>query len=269
MTDRPRGRSFWLSLIWAIGTIWASGPIARPAAADELNVAVAANFLGTLQELAPGFQQASGHRLVISSGSTGQLYAQIKQGAPYDVFLSADGERPKLLESEGLAVPGTRATYAIGTLLLWSATAGLIDADGKILQDGRVRVIAIADPKNAPYGLAAQQVLTARGLWDQFNRDHKIAMAENINQAWEFAASGNAQLAFIAKSQLSTQAHSGKPVTGSSWEPPQALYTEIDQDGVVLTHSGKRAVAQSFMRWLRSDPHAIAVITAAGYRVKE
>jgi molybdate transport system substrate-binding protein len=239
-----------------------------PAAAEELNVAVAANFLGTLQQLAPEFQQASGHRLVISSGSSGQLYAQIKQGAPYDVFLSADSDRPKLLESEGLGVAGSRFTYAIGTLVLWSARPGYVDSAGKVLHSGQVRLIAIADPKNAPYGLAAQQVLTALGVWDDFNRDHKIAMAENINQAWQFAATGNAELAFIARSQINAANSDGKTLAGSWWEPPQSEYTEIDQDGIVLTHSGKRAAAEAFMRWLRGDSQAIALITAAGYRVK-
>jgi molybdate transport system substrate-binding protein len=256
-----KARVLWLALWLSLACL--------PAAADELNVAVAANFLSTLQQLAPKFQQASGHHLVISSGSTGQLYAQIKQGAPFDVFLSADAERPKLLESEGLGVAASRGTYAIGTLVLWSPRPGLVDADGKVLQGGRVRVIAIADPKNAPYGVAAQQVLTARGVWDEFNRDHKIAMAENINQAWQFAATGNAEMAFIAKSELSTLSQGGKPASGSSWEPPQSLYTEIDQDGVVLAHSSKRAAAESFLRWLRTDSQAIAVVTAAGYRVRE
>jgi molybdate transport system substrate-binding protein len=239
-----------------------------PASADEINVAVAANFLGTLQQLAPAFQQASGQQLVISAGSSGQLYAQIKQGAPFDVFLSADSERPKLLETEGLGVAGSRFTYAIGTLVLWSARPGVVDADGNILRSANLRLIAIADPKNAPYGLAAQQVLTALGVWDQFNRDHRISMAENINQAWQFAATGNADVAFIARSQLAASVD-GKAIGGSSWEPPQSLYSEIDQDGLVLTRSAKRAAAESFMRWLRADSHAIALIKAAGYRVRE
>jgi molybdate transport system substrate-binding protein len=260
MTNPIKPRSLWYGL-WLL--------LCLPAAADELNVAVAANFLSTLQQLAPKFQQASGHTLAISAGSSGQLYAQIKQGAPFDVFLSADAERPKQLESEGLGVAGTRGTYAIGTLVLWSPRPGVVDGDGKVLQSAQVRLIAIADPKNAPYGLAAQQVLTARGVWDAFNADHRIAMAQNINQAWQFAATGNADVAFIAKSQLAAPGPDAKPITGSSWEPPQSLYSEIDQDGVVLTHSSKRAAADSFMHWLRSDQQAIALITAAGYRVRE
>jgi molybdate transport system substrate-binding protein len=250
----------WLCLVLLLASAAAS--------ADEVNVAVAANFLRTLQQLAPAFRQASGHQLVISAGSSGQLYTQIKQGAPFDVFLSADSERPKLLESQGLGVAGSRYTYAIGTLVLWSAQPGVVDSSGRILQSGHIRLIAIADPNNAPYGVAAQQVLTALGVWDSFNRDHRIAMAQDINQAWQFAATGNADLAFVAKSQLSGGAD-GKASGGSSWEPPQSLYSEIDQDGLVLTRSAKRDAAESFMRWLRSDSHAIALISASGYRVRE
>jgi len=240
-----------------------------PARADELRIAVAANFLATLQQLAPGFERASGHRLVISSGSSGQLYAQIQQGAPFDVFLSADSDRPGLLETQGLGVAGTRFTYAVGTLVLWSPRPGIVDGSGKVLQSGHVRLLAIADPKNAPYGAAARQVLTALGVWDQLNRDHKIALAEDINQAWQFAATGNAEMAFIAKSQLSTAASENRSLGGSQWEPPQSQYTEIDQDAIILTHSGKRTVAEAFMRWLRLDGQAITTIKAAGYRISE
>src|SRR6202167_4904876 len=131
---------------------------APAAQAADLNVAVAANFFGTLQKLAPKFEQASGNKLVLSSGSSGQFYTQIREGAPFDVFLSADSDRPKLLESDGLGLAGSRFTYAIGTLVLWSPRPGYVDAAGKVLQGGHVRLIAIADPKNAPYGVAAQQV---------------------------------------------------------------------------------------------------------------
>lgn len=240
--------------------------VGQCASADELNVAVAANFLGTVQQLAPLFQQATGHTLVLSSGSSGQLYAQIKQGAPFDLFLSADAERPRMLESEGLGVVGSRVTYAIGTLVLWSPQPGVVDADGKVLFGHRVRLLAIADPNGAPYGAAAQQVLTALGIWDRFNRDHRIALAENINQAWQFAATGNADLAFIARSQLIANKTGA---TGSSWEPPQSMYAEIDQDAIVLTRSTKLAAAAAFMRWLQLDAQATATITAAGYRLRQ
>jgi molybdate transport system substrate-binding protein len=243
--------------------------IALPVSADQINIAVAANFLGTLQQLAAQFQQATGHELVISSASSGQLYTQIKQGAPFDVFLSADSERPQQLESEGLGVAGSRITYAIGTLVLWSPQPDVVDAGGKVLQSGHIRMLAVADPKNAPYGAAAQQVLTALGLWEPLNQEHKIAMAENINQAWQFAATGNAELAFIAKSQLHAPTAATGTAAGSSWEPPQSMYGEIDQDGIVLTRTQKRAVAEAFMQWLHHDARATATIIAAGYRIRE
>ncbi len=242
---------------------------AASASADDLNVAVAANFLGTLQQLAPKFEQASGHHLVISSASSGQLYGQIKEGAPFDVFLSADSERPKQLETDGLGVAGSRFTYAIGTLVLWSPNEGVVDADCKVLRDAKLQMLAIADPKSAPYGTAAQQVLTAMGLWDPLNAAHHIAIAQDINQSYQFAASGNAQLAFIAKSQLMTPNPLKQGSAGSSCEPPPAQYKEIDQDAVVLTHAGHAAAAQAFTHWLASDSQAVAAIRAAGYRVRE
>jgi len=152
--------------------------------AAELHVAVAANFFGPLQKLAPMFEQASGNQLLISSGSSGQLYTQIKQGAPFDVFLSADSEKPQLLENEGLAIAGSRFTYAVGALVLWSAKPGLVDNSGKVLQAQQYRFIGVANPQTAPYGTAAQQVLTKLGLWDKLNRERKIVIGENITQAW-------------------------------------------------------------------------------------
>ena len=241
----------------------------RPASSEEIRVAVAANFLKTLQQLAPAFEQRDGDHLAISAASSGQLYAQIEQGAPFDVFLSADSERPKRLESEGLAVAGSRFTYATGTLVLWSPRAGIVDPNGQVLRSDRLHVLAIADPKSAPYGAAAQQVLTAMKLWDSLNAEHRIAVAQDINQAWQFAASGNADMAFIARSQLQAADSAAAGAAGSSWEPPASLYSEIRQDCVVLTGSARIPAAQSFTRWLRSDPQALALIRAAGYRVEE
>jgi molybdate transport system substrate-binding protein len=234
----------------------------RAAQADEINIAVAANFLGTLQKLAPQFERASAHKLVLSSGSSGQLYAQIVQGAPFDLLLSADTEKPKLLESAGLAVPGSRFTYAIGTLVLWSPKAGLVDQAGQILQSGSYRFIGVADPANAPYGAAAREVLRALGLWDRLTQQHKLVTGENITQAWQFAASGNVDMAFVALSQVLL---SDGSISGSSWLPPQSMYTRIDQDAVVLVHASHRAAAEAFASWLQHDPQALATIQAAGY----
>jgi len=231
--------------------------------ADEINVAVAANFMGTLQKLAPQFERASAHKLVLSSGSSGQLYAQIVQGAPFDLLLSADAEKPKLLESAGLAVPGSRFTYAVGTLVLWSPKPGVVDPAGQILQSGAYRFIGVADPDNAPYGAAAREVLRALGLWDRLAQEHKLVTGENITQAWQFAASGNVDMAFVALSQVLV---SDASISGSSWLPPQSMYTRIDQDAVVLAHASHRAAAEAFASWLRHDPLALAAIRSAGYR---
>jgi molybdate transport system substrate-binding protein len=231
--------------------------------AAELHVAVAANFFGPLQKLAPMFEQASGNQLVISSGSSGQLYTQIRQGAPFDVFLSADTEKPQLLENEGLAIPGSRFTYAVGALVLWSAKPALVDSAGKVLQAQQYRFVGVANPQTAPYGTAAQQVLTKLGLWDKLNRERKIVIGENITQAWQFAASGNVDLAFVALSQvLGPDGH----ITGSSWVVPQSMYDRIDQAAVALARSDQKAAAEAFMSWLRTDPGALSAIRSAGYQ---
>ncbi|MGH8232038.1 MAG: molybdate ABC transporter substrate-binding protein [Steroidobacteraceae bacterium] len=238
---------------------------ATAAQCDDLNIAVAANFYGTLQKLAPMFEQASGNHLLLSSGSSGQFYTQIREGAPFDVFLSADIDRPKQLESDGLTVPGSRFTYAIGTLVLWSPKDGVVDRDGKVLKAGRFHMLGIAEPRTAPYGAAAQQVLTALGLWDRLNSDKKLAVGENINQAWQFAATGNVDMAFVALSQVSKDGS----ISGWYWLPPQSLYTPIDQDAVILERSTRGPAAEAFLKWLRQDTQAIATIKAAGYRVRE
>jgi molybdate transport system substrate-binding protein len=240
------------------------GLVLLPLHAAELHVAVAANFFSPLQKLAPLFEQASGNQLVISSGSSGQLYTQIKQGAPFDVFLSADTGKPQLLESEGLTVPGSRFTYAIGALVLWSAKPGLVDSAGKVLQAQQYRFIGVANPQTAPYGTAAQQVLTKLGLWDKLNRERKIVIGENITQAWQFAATGNVDLAFVALSQVLDADGS---ITGSSWLVPQSMYDRIDQAAVILAHTNQKAAAEAFMTWLRTNPTALSAIGSAGYHV--
>jgi molybdate transport system substrate-binding protein len=236
----------------------------QPALADEVNVAVAANFSAPLQRLATQFERASAHKLVISAGSSGQLYAQISQGAPFDVFLSADSDKPKRLEVAGLALAGSRFTYAIGSLALWSPKAGVVDAEAKVLQTGAYRYIGVGDPVNAPYGTAAQQVLTTLGLWDSLNRDKKVILGENITQTWQFAATGNVDLAFVALSQIVA---SDGSISGSYWLPPQSMYAAIEQDAVVLTHAPHRGAAEEFVRWLQHDPQARDAIRSAGYRL--
>jgi len=203
---------------------------------------------------------------VLSSGSSGQFHTQIRQGAPLDAFLSADTERPRLLEAEGLTVPGSRFTYAIGTLVLWSPHTKAVDSDGKVLQAGRYRFIGLANPRTAPYGTAAQEVLTVLGLWDPLNREKKIVQGASITQAWQFAASDNVDLAFVALSQVTA---ADGTVSGSYWLPPQSMYTRIDQDAVILARTTKRKAAETFTTWLRTNREALAEIRAAGYRTAD
>lgn len=236
---------------------------AMPARAAVLHVAVAANFLGTLHRLAEPYALASENTLSISAGSSGQLLTQIRQGAPFDLFFSADTDRPRQLESQGLAVPGSEFTYAVGSLVLWSPHAGVVDDRGVVLQGTQLQRLAIAEPANAPYGAAAQQVLTALGLWDRLNQQHKIVVGESITQTWQFAASGNATAAFVALSQvIDAQGH----ISGSSWMPPQSLYSPIAQDAVILKRTKELEAAQNFEHWLRSNPEAARILQAAGYR---
>ena len=232
--------------------------------ADELQVAVAANFLGTLQKLAPLFESASGHHLLVSGGASGQIYTQITQGAPYDIFLSADKERPQRLETEDLAVAGSGFTYATGKLVLWSPQPGVVTDSDDVLKRGSFKHLALANPKNAPYGAAAQQVLTELKLWDGLNSEQKIVMGENIAQAQQYVVSGNAELGFLALSQVIGA--DGKP-SGSWWLPPQSLYKTIDQDAIILKRTEHLAAAKQFMQWLRTSPAALDIIKAAGYSV--
>jgi molybdate transport system substrate-binding protein len=234
-----------------------------PALPADLHVAVAANFTAPLQKLAPMFEQASGNKLIISPGASGQLYAQIKQGAPFDVFLSADTDKPRLLESEGLSVPDSRFIYAVGSLVLWSPRPDLVDGNGRILKSQSYHFIGVANPQTAPYGTAAQQVLTQLDLWDRLNREHRIVIGENITQAWQFAATGNAELAFVALSQVLGE--DGR-ISGSSWRVPQSMYDPIEQAAVIIAGTHQQAAAAAFVTWLGTDPAALAAIRAAGYR---
>jgi molybdate transport system substrate-binding protein len=241
-----------------------SSALAHPARAEELQIAVAANFLGTLQKLAGMFKRVSGHDLVPIPGATGQLYAQIAHGAPFDVLLSADTERPAKLETEKLGVRGTRFTYAQGKLVLWSPKPGVLVAGGKLLKSQDLHFVSIADPKTAPYGAAAEKVLTALGVLAPLRAASKLTIGESIGQAYQFAASGNADCAFVALSQVI--AADGK-LPGSAWIVPAALYGRLDQDAILLTSSKHPRAARGFLDWLHKDPKALAMVRAAGYAV--
>ncbi|WP_263262471.1 molybdate ABC transporter substrate-binding protein [Pseudomonas sp. RIT-PI-S] len=227
--------------------------------ADDVQVAVAANFTAPLQAIATAFEQDTGHHVLASPGATGQLYAQIKNGAPYEVFLSADDTTPAKLESEGDVAKGSRFTYAIGTLALWSAKEGYVDDKGKVLEGGSYQHLAIANPKAAPYGLAATQVLAHLDLTAA--TAGKIVEGQNITQAFQFAQTGNAELGFVALSQVYKD---GKITSGSAWVVPQNLYDPIRQDAVVLTKGEHSAAAKAFVDYLRA-PKAAAIIKSYGY----
>ncbi|THF64704.1 molybdate ABC transporter substrate-binding protein [Pseudothauera nasutitermitis] len=231
------------------------------ASAAEIKVAVAANFHGTLQKLAPQYAAASGNTLTLSSGSSGQFYTQITNGAPFDVFLSADAERPAKLEQEGYAVEGTRFIYAIGVPVLWSATPGVVDSEGKVLTENKFKHIAIAEPRNAPYGAAAQEVLTKLGVWDALESGGKVAKGNSIGQTHSQVATGAAELGFVALAQVKTP----EGIPGSHWIPPSDLYTPIAQAAVVLKRADDVEAAKHFLNWLRNDPVSRKAIEDAGY----
>jgi molybdate transport system substrate-binding protein len=213
--------------------------------AAGIRVAVASNFARAVTTISKRFEANTGHKVTLIFGSTGKLYAQVKNGAPFDAFFAADVRRPELLEKEGLALPGSRFTYAIGKVVLWSPKAGYIDSEGNVLEQRKFRHLAIANPKLAPYGKAAREVLQALGLWDGLRG--RLVRGENIVQTFQFVKSGNAELGFVAYSQVKRPGH---PIEGSWWEVPQALYTPIEQQAVLLK---KSKVARAFLSFVRSD----------------
>ena len=229
--------------------------------ADTLRVAVASNFSAPMQEIASRFEAKSGHRLLLSLGSTGKLYAQIRNGAPFDLLLAADDKVPAILERDGQAVPDTRFTYAIGTLVLWSAREGYVDDRGEVLGEGSFKHLALANPKTAPYGTAAQATLENLGF-EQTLRD-RLVQGENIAQTHQFVASGNAELGFVALSQLLD----GKGLmigTGSAWVVPAELHPPIRQDAVLLANAKDSQAARDLLAFLKSEEVA-AIIKAYGY----
>ncbi len=235
------------------------GMVIHPASAGEVNAAVAANFTAPAQQVAELFQKETGHTVKLSFGSSGKFYAQIKEGAPFDVFLSADEKNPVLLEQEGLAVANTHFVYAFGKLVLWSAKPGFVDAKGAVLGKGSFDKIAYADPKLAPYGRAAQETLQKMNLWDKVQG--KLVTGESIAQTYQFAATGNAELAFVALSQV---ARDGKVAEGSWWLVPANMYEPIRQAAVQLTAARDKAAAQAFLAFLKSAK-ARAIIRNFGY----
>ena len=231
---------------------------AGPTEAAETRVAVAANFAEPAREIAARFEAATGHKAVLSFGSSGQFFAQIANGAPFDIFLSADAERPIKAEADGLSVRGSRFTYATGRLVLWSRAPGLVDGGGAILARGGFAKLAIADPKTAPYGLAAVETLRRLGLSERLSP--RLVTGTSITQAYQFTDTGAAELGFVALSQV--VGHN----RGSRWIVPASHHSPIDQQAVLLKRGADNAAARAFMVFLKG-PEARTIIRRYGYEV--
>lgn len=231
--------------------------------ADEVQVAVAANFTGPMQVIAPLFERDTGHKAVLSYGATGKFYAQVVNGAPFEVLLAADDETPARLARESHGVAGSAFTYAIGTLVLWSANPDLVDARGEILKKGGFRHLAIANPKTAPYGAAALQAMGKLGVAESLKP--LFVQGENISQTQQFVATGAAELGFIAYSQV---IKNGRIGTGSGWIVPGQLHDPIRQDAVILAKGRDKAAALALMAYLKGDK-AKGVIRSFGYELPQ
>ena len=232
-----------------------------PAHAETVRVAVAANFTVPMNAIAAEFTQDTGHQAKLAFGGSGKFYAQIKNGAPFQMLLSADNETPAKLVQEGMAVAESRRTYAIGRLVLWSAQPGIVDAKAEVLKKNQFNKLAIANPKLAPYGKAAVEVLSGMGLLAPLTP--KFVQGENIAQTWQFVSTGNAELGFVALSQVMKD---GKIGRGSGWIVPAKLHTPIRQDAVILTSGKGNAAADALMKYLKSEK-AKAIIKSYGYEI--
>jgi molybdate transport system substrate-binding protein len=230
-----------------------------PVSAADTQIAVAANFAQPMTAIAAAFEKATSHKAILSFGSTGKFYAQIRNGAPFDLLLAADATTPAKLEREGAALADSRFTYAIGKLVLWSAKADFVDDRGEILKKGSFRHIALAAPKLAPYGAAAVEVIEKLGLMNALRP--KFVQGENISQTHQFVATGNAELGFVALSQVYRD---GKLQSGSAWIVPANLYAPIRQDAVILARAANNPAARAIAEYLKGAP-ARAIIASFGY----
>lgn len=242
-----------------IVALFVAAAMVRQAVAEEVQVAVAANFTAPMQVIAADFEKDTGHKALLAFGATGKFYAQIKNGAPFDVLLAADDETPARLEKENAAIAGSRFTYAIGTLVLWSAKPGYVDGQGEVLRKGDFAHLAIANPKLAPYGQAATEVMAALKVSETLAP--KLVQGENIAQTFQFVSTGNAELGFVALSQVMKD---GKVSEGSAWIVPANLHQSIRQDAVLLTPGRDNPAAAALLRYLQGEK-ARTVIHSFGY----
>jgi molybdate transport system substrate-binding protein len=249
------------ALILRISLLSAALVPAVPAYADQVQAAVAANFIPPFREIAEAFEKATGHQVQTSAGSSGKFYAQIKNGAPFEVFFSADDERPKRLEEEGFGVQGQRFTYAVGRLVLWSPDPKLVYGEDT-LRKGEFKHLAMANPKTAPYGAAAMQAMQKLGVWESLQP--RLVQGENLGQTSGFIESGNAELGFLALSQVMDPKLKGK---GSRWDVPTSLHDPIRQDALLLTN-GQRSVAAKALMEFMHGAQAQNIIQRYGYDLK-
>lgn len=240
---------------WIAAALLLAGEVAG---ADEIRVAVASNFANAAKAIAQRFEESTEHQVTLVFGATGKHYAQIHNGAPFEAFFAADAQRPEMLESEGLVVPGSRFTYAVGRVVLWSLEEGYVDSAGQVLEHGDFRHLAIANPRLAPYGRAGREVLQSRGLWERLQR--RLVRGENIGQTFQFVKSGNAELGFVALSQLMSSEETLD--IGSKWVAPETLHSPIRQQAVLLKNT---AAASSFMEFVKSE-EARTIIRGYGYQ---
>lgn len=229
--------------------------------ADTVQVAVASNFAGALEQIATAFARDTGHKAEISSGATGKFYAQIKNGAPFDVLLAADETTPAKLITEGVAQKGSDFTYAIGKLALWSAKPNYVDREGKILKTGNFSHLAVANPKTAPYGAAAMAVLKRMGLLEKL--EPRFVQGENIAQTQQFITTGNAELGFVAVSQILKD---GVLTSGSAWMIPENLHSPLRQNAALLEKAKDNEAAKALLKYLKSEP-ARKIIKSLGYEL--
>ena len=229
--------------------------------AEEVQVAVAANFTAPMQQIAAQFEKDTGYKALLSFGATGKFYAQISNGAPFEILLAADDETPAKLEKEGLGVAGSRFTYAIGKLVLWSANPDLVDAAGAVLKTGSFKHIALANPKTAPYGTAAMEAMSKLGVLQSLQS--RFVQGESISQTQQFVYSGNAELGFVALSQVFKD---GKLTSGSMWAVPANLYAPILQDAVLLDKGKGKPAPAALMAYLKGEK-AKAIIKSYGYEL--
>ena len=242
----------------ALAAAWLGLSVAQ-VSASEVSVAVAANFVEPARAVAEAFHTATGDTALISPGASGQLFTQISHGAPYEVFLSADAERPQALVAGGYAVGQSRFTYAVGRLALYSTTPGLVDGQGLVLKRPDLRTVAIADPAVAPYGVAAEETMRKLGAYDALKP--KIVKGASIAQAYQFVATGAAEIGFVAQSQI-------VPVKGGSrWLVPEALHAPIEQQAVLLKAGANDPAARAFLDFLKT-PAARTIISRYGYDVR-